>query len=156
WVAAVRTPGGPYVGGIPPSITRQPASQSAVAETSASFSVAAEGTGPLSYQWHFNSDEIPGATNASLTLTNLQPADAGQYDVFVLNSAGFLASSKATLSILLPVAIVVQPQPVSVRLTNLTAVAATNVTFSITAKGDLPINYQWRFNGTDIPGATSP
>ncbi len=156
WVAALRTPGTPYGGGIPPSVTTPPASHAAVAETSTTFEVSASGTGPLGYRWHFNGDDIPGATNATLLLTNVQPRDAGQYDVFVLNPAGFAASSSATLTVLLPVSIVAQPQTVSVRLSNVTAVLATNLTFSVTAKSDLPISYQWRFNGVDIPGATGP
>ncbi len=156
WVAALRTPGAAYGGGVPPSIAVQPISHVAVAETTTTFTVAAGGTGPFSYQWHFNGDDIPGATSDTLTLTNVQPGSAGQYDAFVLNQAGFAASGSASLTVLLPVAIVAQPQTASVRLTNLTASLATNVTFSVTARGDLPISYQWRFNGVDIPGATGP
>ncbi len=155
WVAAVRTPGAPYGGGLPPSITLNPASHSAVAETATTFTVAASGTGPFSYQWHFNGDDILGATSDTLTLTNLQPGSAGQYDAFVLNQAGFASSSSASLTIRLPVSILAQPQSVSVRLTNLTAMLTTNINFTITPQGDLPRSFQWRFNGVDIPGATN-
>src|ERR1035437_1843478 len=70
---------------IPPTITTQPQSHTAVVGQSTSFSVAASGTAPLSYQWNFNSTTLSGTTNATLTLSNPQLTDAGSYTVVVTN-----------------------------------------------------------------------
>ena len=71
-----------------PSITSQPASQTINVGGSATFSVTASGTGPLSYQWRFNGTNISGATSASYTLggwTNIPAtSDAFYYRLEVL------------------------------------------------------------------------
>lgn len=87
-----------YVTGSP-TITTQPASQTATAGTNVSFSVAATGTAPLSYQWKFNDAAISGATNASYGLTNVQASNAGSYTVTASNSAGSITSNAATLTV---------------------------------------------------------
>jgi hypothetical protein len=90
---------------VPPTITRQPASRSVDAGTTARFKVKAAGTPPLYYQWQFNGvgltngGSASGATNASLTLTNVQPAQAGNYTVMVSNAVGSVTSSNALLTV---------------------------------------------------------
>lgn len=86
----------------PPSITQQPANTSAVEGGVATFIAAASGTGPLSYQWKFNSDPIIGATNTTLTLTGLTTNGAGQYSVTITNLVGSTNSAAATLTVLQP------------------------------------------------------
>jgi hypothetical protein len=127
----------------PPMITVQPASQSVAVGTNAGFSVIATGTPPLSYQWLFGTAPITDATNASLILTNVQPADAGSFTVVVTNSAGSATSAVAVLTVVLPPLITAQPQS----LTNVTGAAAT---FSATATGSPPLGYQWRLNGVNL------
>ena len=83
----------------PPVIGLQPASQTVAAGLSANFTVAATGTPPLSYQWRFNGADIPGATNAVLTLNNLALTDAGAYSVGVSNSGGTTPSVLAILTV---------------------------------------------------------
>ncbi|MBI4911897.1 MAG: putative Ig domain-containing protein [Acidobacteria bacterium] len=51
----------------PPAITQQPQDQLVYRGTKATFSVAATGTGPLSFQWRKNGADIPGATGTSYT-----------------------------------------------------------------------------------------
>lgn len=85
-----------------PSISAQPASQSAMVGGSVTFSVTATGTAPLSYQWYKNGTAITGAILASLTLGNVTPADAANYHVTVTNTAGTVQSSAATLSVVVP------------------------------------------------------
>ena len=81
-----------------PTITRQPTNQTASGGTIDSFSVAADGSGPLSYQWWFNDTNLlPGATAPTLTLTNVQAGQAGGYRVVVSNSVGMITSTVATL-----------------------------------------------------------
>lgn len=50
--------------------------------------VAATSLAPVTYEWRKNGVLIGGATSASLTLTGLQPADSGTYEVIVRNAAG--------------------------------------------------------------------
>ena len=84
---------------VPPAITLQPASRTNLTGTSASFSVTATGTAPLSYQWQSTSGPISGATTSTLTLNNLQLSDAGNYSVVITNIAGSLTSSTTLLRV---------------------------------------------------------
>lgn len=83
----------------PPTITAQPQSQTVIAGASVTFSVGAAGTLPITYQWRFNGSDIAGVTASSYTLTNAQPAKAGDYSVLVSNSGGSTLSSTAALSV---------------------------------------------------------
>jgi len=87
-------------GGSQPTITSQPASQSAVMGQTATFTVAASGTGPLSYQWQKNGATISGATSASYVTPATTNADNGaKFTVLVSNSVGSAKSSAATLTV---------------------------------------------------------
>src|SRR5580765_4050801 len=92
-----------------PIITTQPQSQTNVAGTAATFSVAATGTPPLNYQWQFHSSTLANQTNTTLVLTNVQTAHAGSYTVVVTNSEGAVTSLVATLAVLVPPSITKQP-----------------------------------------------
>jgi hypothetical protein len=133
--------------GGPPVITTQPTNQTVIVEGMATFSVSATGTLPLTYQWYFNgtNNPIANATNATLTLTNLQLSQSGNYySVLVTNTLGSILSSNAVLTVLAPVAITTQP-------TNQTVYAGANASFSVTVAGTPPLSYQWYFNGTNNP-----
>jgi hypothetical protein len=65
----------------------------------ASFSVVASGTGPLSYQWRKNGTNISGATSSTYAMSNVSSSNAGTYSVAVSNSAGSAISNGATLSV---------------------------------------------------------
>lgn len=80
-----------------PVVMNQPLSQSQVPGMNATFSVGAGGTPPLSYQWYFDSNAIPGATSASYTVTNVQAADLGYYAVAITNLVGSNYSANASL-----------------------------------------------------------
>ncbi len=134
---------------VPPTIFVQPTNQTVVAGDTASFSITASGTSPLTYQWSFNGTNINGATNSILTFTNVQPADAGYYSVMVTNLLGSMTSSNAVLTVLaIPPAIVSQP-------TNQTIYVGDTASFSVMANGALPLSYQWNFNGANIIGETN-
>ena len=83
--------------GLAPTILTQPANQTVAAGSTATFTVTAMGTPPLSYQWRFNGTNIAAATGTSLPLSNVQIADAGMYSVVVTNLAGSVTSSNAQL-----------------------------------------------------------
>jgi hypothetical protein len=105
-------------------------------------------TNGVSFQWQFDGTNIAGATNATLTLTDVQSTGAGAYSVTVTDPAGSTTSSNAVLTTLVPPTITSSPASQSV------AVGAT-VAFSAAATGTAPISYQWEFDGANIPGATN-
>ena len=82
---------------IAPSITQQPQSRTNLIGTDATFTVTATGDPLLNYQWRFNGTNISNATNTSLTLTNVQAAQAGNYTVVITNGGGSVTSVIAVL-----------------------------------------------------------
>ncbi len=137
---------------IAPSITQQPAGQEVTAGQTATFSVVATGTAPLSYQWQKGTANISGATAASYTTPATTVADNNtQYRVVVTNSAGNATSNAATLTVdSTPVAPTITVQPA-----NRTVTTGQTATFSVTATGTAPLGYQWQKGTTNIAGATS-
>src|SRR5271163_1064721 len=135
---------------VAPSITTQPANQTVNAGQTASFSVVASGTAPLTYQWQKGGANIGGATSASYTTPATTLADSStKFDVVVSNAAGSATSTSATLTVN-PVAPTISTQP-----SNQTVNAGQTATFSVTATGTAPLSYQWQENGANIAGATS-
>ncbi|HPD06617.1 MAG TPA: immunoglobulin domain-containing protein [Candidatus Bipolaricaulis sp.] len=134
---------------VPPTLTVQPAAQSACAGKSVLFSVTAAGTPPLAYQWEKDGTPISGATTAIYTIPAVTTADEGTYTVVVTNSCGTVTSHAAALSVSTAPAITVHPAPQTV-------VAGSSATFSVTAAGTPPLAYQWKRDGADIAGATEP
>ncbi|PYU85765.1 MAG: hypothetical protein DMG50_00140, partial [Acidobacteria bacterium] len=137
---------------VAPSVTMQPASQTVTAGQTASFSVAATGTAPLTYQWKKNNVAISGATSSAYTTAATTSSDNGaQFTVVVSNAAGSVTSSAAKLSVnAVAVAPSITAQPVSQTVT-----AGQPASFSVTAAGTAPLSYQWNKNGAAINGATS-
>ena len=135
---------------VPPGIdtnSGEPISLTNGVGTIATFSVSATGTPPLSYQWLFNGSpltnglhngaRIIGATNATLTITNVQLASQGNYSVTVTNIAGITNSVDAVLTVITAPQIMVQP-------TNQAVAVSSNGTFSVTAIGQTPLSYHWQ------------
>jgi hypothetical protein len=87
-------------GFLPPGITVQPVNQTTVAGSNVVLSVVASGTGPFSYQWSFNGTNILGATNATLTLTNLHSYQSGNYAVTVTSPYGSITSANASVTVI--------------------------------------------------------
>jgi photosystem II stability/assembly factor-like uncharacterized protein len=135
-----------------PAITAQPASQTVAAGATASFSVTATGTAPLSYQWRRNGAAISGATASTYTTPATTVADNGAvFSVVVSNSAGSATSADATLTVTsAPTAPSITTQPASVTVTE-----PATASFSVAASGTAQLSYQWRRNGTAIAGATA-
>jgi DNA-binding beta-propeller fold protein YncE len=95
---------------VPPIIMQQPTNQVAVVGANVIFTVGVVGTAPFTFQWNFNNVAVPGATNATFTLTNASVPDSGNYSVLVTNINGGSLSSNAVLTVL---AAVVTTQPAS-------------------------------------------
>lgn len=102
-----------YGTSTPPVITAHPANTTVVAGQSATFTVSASGTPPLSYQWQKNGSNIPGATNASYTTPPTTLSDSGStYRAVVTNAFGSATSNAATLTVVEnqpPVGTITQP-----------------------------------------------
>ena len=135
-----------------PSIITQPQDQTVSLGGNATFTVTAGGSEPLSYQWYFNTNTpLANATDPALTITNVQPTNAGTYSVTVSNLAGGITSSNAILAINTnPVAPVFTSQPASQ-----VVLSGGTASFTASATGTAPISYQWCKDSTPIPGATS-
>jgi hypothetical protein len=89
--------------GIAPNISSAPQSQTVAKGDNATFTVTANGTQPLGYQWRFNGGNLAGATGTSYTRFNAQTNDAGQYTVVITNVAGAITSTPpATLTVTVP------------------------------------------------------
>ena len=80
-----------------PAIITHPVSQVLTPGSNITFSVSASGTAPLSYRWLRDGAPIAGATGPLLTLTDLQPSQAGSYVVVVTNEWGSASSTPARL-----------------------------------------------------------
>jgi hypothetical protein len=141
------------VTGLPPVITTSPTNRVVIAGGPASFTVAASGSDPLSYQWRPRGVPIQNATNATYTLPLAQANDAaggGQgYDVVITNLYGSATSlPPADLVVVLPVTITTQPADQTVD-------SGTDATFTVGASGTAPLSFQWWCNGAPIPWATN-
>jgi len=133
----------------PPVIVSDPQAQMVTAGGVAVFVVSATGNPLPSYQWFFNGiNNLPGANSSTLTLTNVQDTQAGQYSVVVSNLIGSATGAPAALVVLNAPAITVQP-------VNITALQGDTVVFSVTALGKPPLAYQWYADCTrPISGST--
>ncbi|MFM2083136.1 MAG: hypothetical protein RL380_1827, partial [Verrucomicrobiota bacterium] len=103
---------------------------------------------PRTFQWRRNGVNIAGGTNQTLTLSNVQLAQAGNYSLVVSNSAGSATSTDAVLTVGTAPSITTQP-------TNRTVAKGATTTFTVVAAGSPTLAYQWRLGGTNIVGATA-
>jgi hypothetical protein len=86
-----------------PSVITQPASQTVLAGQPVSFTVAALGAAPMTYQWRHAGTNLPGATVKTLTIPSTYYSDAGSYQAVVANSIGSpVTSAAATLTVEAP------------------------------------------------------
>jgi hypothetical protein len=88
------------LGASAPMITVQPQGQAVQAGTSVALTVTAVSALPLNYQWQFNGQSIPVATNTTLTLSSVTAANSGGYSLTVWNPVGSVTSTIAYLAVL--------------------------------------------------------
>ena len=93
---------------------------------SITFTAIASGTGPYSYQWYKGANPLSGQTNSTLTLTNLQFADAGTYTAAVTGACGEAVDTSAIL-------IVHQPPTVQITYPTNGSVFIAPATFTVIA-----------------------
>jgi hypothetical protein len=143
--------------GAAPTLVSGPASQAVAPGSNATFSVTAVGTTNFSYQWQRDGLNVAGGTNASLTVTNAQAAQAGSYRVIVSNVVGVVTSApSAVLTVQLAPEIVKSPVSETVLLGQPAALAVT--AGGVNIPGDL-LRYQWRYGtagaSVGLAGATN-
>jgi hypothetical protein len=139
-----------------PEILLPPINQAVRINQGTTLSVLAKGSAPLAYHWRFNGTPIPGETNASLVLTNLQLEGEGTYEVEVSNTVGQTRAS-ANIVVLEVVAFVVEPLSQSV-------VEGGDFSVSAAVSGNpAPYSFSWRrvtapagiFSYVDSPSKTN-
>ncbi len=121
-----------------PDIVTQPPSQTVVAPgASATLSVVAVGTPPLTYLWKNGNLAVFGGIGANLTLNYATSVNAGTYTVTIINAFGNVTSAAATVLVGTPPSIITQP-------TAMTVAAPAVASFTLSAAGTLPLAYQWQ------------
>ena len=117
----------------------------------AEFTVAAEGTPPLEYQWYFQEQPIAEATGTSLLLEGVTLGDSGLYSVTVRNETGLAESGPIKLDVDPPPPpnLVSQPQDVATE-------TGASAHFLVEADGFDQLQFQWYFNGALLTGETRP
>jgi hypothetical protein len=130
----------------PPSITSQPPPVTLHAGGNASFTVTTTGALPLNYQWSLNGTNIPGATAATLTISNVSQTDLGAYAVVVSNPFGSTNSSDAMLS-MYPF--------IETPFTGAITDWGQDTTLSLEGWGTGPLSYQWFKDGVAVINATN-
>ena len=140
------------------TVTVQPGSQVAFSGSNVVFKAQVStnaGETVTGYAWLMSTNglnpftSIPGATTATCTLTNTQTRDTGYYFARVTYNSGTnigvtSVSAAVALTVLDQARITAQPQGGLIRLVGASA------SFSVSALGLAPINYQWRLNGTAL------
>ncbi len=137
---------------IDPGVAVLPAELYLFTGTTGAFTASVVGATPLSYQWKGNFSTINHATNSSLVFTNAQSDSNGNYSVVVTFAQGSRTSTNEGQLIVLAsvedVQLYADPSYVQ-------APIGSSVTVTSIVQGPLPTTYQWRRNGTNLPGATA-
>jgi hypothetical protein len=131
----------------PPVILSPPTSRKAARRGTTTFTVKAQGTGKLQYQWFKNDVPITGARGTSLTLSRLDTPSEGAYRVKVLNTLGETVSDPGTLVVEDVPVVVVNPAPASFEITKA-------LTLGVGVSGSPAFKYQWQRNKKDLLGQT--
>lgn len=124
-----------YLPNAPPALTSQPQDQSVLLGSNAVFQAEVSGTPPLNFQWLRAGTNLVGATDAMLSFTNVQFADAGGYQLFVSNAYGSVTSAVARLTVREPLLMELQ----------MGSLMLSNGTFQFQVTGPIRTNYViWR------------
>ncbi len=138
----------------PPGIVNYPQPQTAIDGGSATFSVTALGTGPLTYQWEKNGTPIAGATGAAYTISPVSTGSAGNYRVVISGVGGTTATSA-------PVALTVTASPpslspqASLGLGSVVQSTST-VDLQMNVTGTAPVAVQWKKDGVNLGAPVAP
>ncbi len=143
---------GTTIGPVPARFLQPPPDQSVDAGMEVTFTAAAAGVPHPRYLWFAHDTPIPNGTNATLVLYNVQPADAGEYQLSISNGVAAPSSAVAMLTVN------TNPAPPAVINPPADATIFTGQTarFTVVARGFPTPGYQWSENGMAIPNAVGP
>ncbi|HJV21164.1 MAG TPA: immunoglobulin domain-containing protein [Holophagaceae bacterium] len=130
--------------------TTHPFSAQVAPGTAANLSVAAVGSGTLSYQWTKDGVDLTGATGAVLSFPSAARTDSGTYACRVTNTLGGKVATTTSRSATL--AVVTGTPVITAAPSDATVVAGQAAAFTVTATDGLI--FQWFKNGLPIQGAT--
>lgn len=135
---------------VGPRIVQQPLDQTVDLGATATFTVVAEGSGPLGYHWLRNGAQFAANAGPSLVIRNVSAELAGTFHVVVSNSVNRVTSSPANLVVHTPPP---PPQPPTIQVppASRRVIAGEAVEWRVTATGDQPLTYAWYFNGQPLP-----
>ncbi|HVM46751.1 MAG TPA: LamG-like jellyroll fold domain-containing protein [Candidatus Acidoferrum sp.] len=136
------------VGPTGASVRQDPASTTNYVGHTVQFSVIADGTPTLLYQWFKNGSKVNAATSSAYSFTCALADDGDSFQVIVTNNYGSATSAVATLSVSTNLLI-------DADLTSITRNVGSKAAFEVVAEGALPITYQWYQGASQlIPSAT--
>ncbi len=140
---------GKNTGPVPLGFIQQPSPTNSTlpAGSDAIFTVIAKGLPRPHYQWQFNGTNIDGATQVSLTVTNVQSTNAGKYSVVLSNGIATATSSNAVLTV---TTTPVPPTFTVVPPTNADAFIGQSVQFNAAANGSPTPVLTWKTNGVTV------
>ena len=147
WGSAAPAAGVANSAGAAPIISSQAAFTNVSQGSDARFGVIASGDGPLRYQWRHQGRNLNGANTATLTIPTVDRSNEGEYRVVVYNSTGSTVSDVVLLDF--PESPVITQDPIGKSVA-----PGVDVTLGVTVRAPGRLNYQWRFEEVDIPGAT--
>lgn len=131
-----------------PVVVRHPIGNSVYSGSSVFLSCGVEGDS-VCVQWQLNGADVPGATNASFWVTNIQSSQAGVYRAVARNDQGTAVSLEAIVN-------VTDKSPVVTREPSGGDVFEDSYLWlTVSIDGSMPLICQWRLNGLEIPGATN-
>jgi hypothetical protein len=136
-----------------PTVTLAPVDTSVVAGQTLTLKAGIAGAN-LAYRWQKDgvdlqaSTRVSGVTSQSLTVQEVVASDAGSYRLTATNLTGSATTPAAVVTVLVPVSLTQQPQPV-------VGVEGETVQLSVTATGSPALTYQWFKDGNAVPGGTN-
>jgi hypothetical protein len=125
-----------------------PMTQAVLAGSNAVLTASALGVAPIAYRWYSTQGAIGRATNSILTITNVQPTNAGSYWVVVSNTVGVVTSAVAAVTVIGAPEITNEPVPTTV-------IVGHEADFTVGAVGWPALAFQWQLNGVLVAGATN-
>ncbi len=131
---------------LPPAISTPLADQLVAVGTEVVLHATVAGTGPMEFAWFKDGAPLLHSDAPTLTMPNVSTADSGVYELLVTSPYGQV-QSHANLTVLVPPGISVAPIGTAV-------LEGAEAVFAVVAEGSEPLNYQWRREGVDLPGAT--
>ncbi len=130
-------------------VTQDPASLTNTVGTTAVFTVVAQSSAPLFYQWTRDNVVLAGATNPTLAIINVQATNAGNYSVSISNGFQPVEVRSAEL-------VIASAPPVIVSdLTDHFISVGSILRLEIGVAGTAPLSFQWHTNGVSVPDATN-